>query len=56
MKRNNLGVSGLLRNGQVFVSRLNVELMGMMFGGTIAHVMGMAGTDLKAVIALVPAK
>ena len=44
------------RSGQVFVSRLNFELMGMMFGGTIADVMGMAGTDLKAVIESVPAK
>jgi len=44
------------RKGQVFVSRLNVGLMGMMFGGTIADVMGMAGTDLKAVIESVPAR
>jgi len=44
------------RNGRVFVSRLNLGLMGMMFGGTIADVMAMAGTDLKAVIESVPAR
>ncbi len=37
--------------GQVFVSELKVGLMGMMFGGTIADVMGAAGADLSAVIA-----
>lgn len=36
--------------GQVYVSQLNVGLMGMMFGGTIAEVMGMAGADLREVI------
>lgn len=36
--------------GQVYVSQLNVGLMGMMFGGTIAEVMGMAGADLSEVI------
>ena len=44
------------KNGQVFVSQLNVGLLGMMFGGTIAEVMGMAGKDLKEVIASVTAK
>jgi uncharacterized protein (DUF302 family) len=39
------------KSGQVYVSQLNVGLMGMMFGGTIADVMGMAGTDLSEVIA-----
>lgn len=37
--------------GQVYVSQLDVGLMGMMFGGTIAEVMGRAGQDLSAVIA-----
>ena len=44
------------KKGQVFVSRLNVGLMGMMFGGTIADVMGMAGKDLKDIIASIVAK
>jgi uncharacterized protein (DUF302 family) len=44
------------KKGQVFVSELNVRLLGMMFGGTIARVMGMAGKDLSAVIASVAAK
>ena len=42
--------------GQVYVSQLNVRLMGMMFGGTIAEVMGAAGTDLNAAIASVTAQ
>jgi len=37
--------------GQVYVSQLDVGLMGMMFGGTIAEVMGVAGKDLNAVVA-----
>lgn len=41
------------KNGQVYVSHLNVGLLGMMFGGTIADVMGMAGKDLKEVVASV---
>jgi uncharacterized protein (DUF302 family) len=44
------------KKGQVLVSQLNVGLMGMMFGGTIADVMGMAGKDLNEVIASVAAK
>jgi uncharacterized protein (DUF302 family) len=44
------------KKGQVFVSQLNVRLLGMMFGGTIAHVMSMAGTDLNEVVASVAAK
>lgn len=44
------------RNGQVYVSQLNVGLMGMMFGGTIAEVMGMAGKDLTAVVTSVAAR
>ncbi len=43
------------KKGQVLVSRLNVGLLGMMFGGTIAKVMGMADTDLKDVVASVSA-
>lgn len=42
--------------GQVYVSQLNVGLMGMMFGGTIADVMGSAGKDLDSVVASVAAK
>jgi uncharacterized protein (DUF302 family) len=44
------------KKGQVFVSQLNVGLMGMMFGGTIADVMGMAGNDLNEVVESVAAK
>lgn len=38
------------KKGDVFVSQLNVGLLGMMFGGTIAEVMGIAGKDIKAVV------
>jgi uncharacterized protein (DUF302 family) len=44
------------KKGQVFVSQLNVGLLGMMFGGNIADVMGMAGKDLNEVVASVTAK
>ena len=44
------------KKGQVFVSQLNVKLLGKMFGGTIAEVMGGAGTALDDVIASVAAK
>jgi uncharacterized protein (DUF302 family) len=44
------------KKGQVFVSQLNVGLMGMMFGGTIADVMGIAGKDLNEAVASVTAK
>jgi uncharacterized protein (DUF302 family) len=44
------------KQGQVYVSQLNVGLMGMMFGGTIANVMGMAGKDLNEVVASVTVK
>ena len=44
------------KKGQVFISQLNVRLLGMMFGGTIAKVMNMAGIDLNEVIASVSAK
>ncbi len=35
------------KQGQVYIARLNVGLLGRMFGGTIAEVMGAAGTDLR---------
>ena len=38
--------------GDVYVSELNVGLLGMMFGGTIAEVMGSAGTDLNNAISM----
>lgn len=41
------------KQGQVYVSQLNVGLVGMMFDGTISDVMGMAGKDLKEVVASV---
>lgn len=44
------------KQGQVYVSQLNVGLMGMMFGGTIAEVMGMVGKDLNEVVASVAAR
>lgn len=44
------------KQGQVFISQLNVGLLGMMFGGTIADVMGMAGNDLNEVVASVAAQ
>jgi len=42
--------------GQVYVTQLNIGLLGMMFGGTIADVMGMAGQDVKEIIAPVTRK
>lgn len=44
------------KKGQVYVSQLNIGLLGMMFGGTIADVMGTAGKDLNEVVASVAAK
>ena len=38
------------KNGDVYVSELNIGLMGMMFGGTIAKVMAIAGKDVKKII------
>ena len=38
------------KKGQVFVSELNIGMMGMMFGGTIAKVMKIAGKDVKEII------
>lgn len=43
------------KKGQVFISQLNVRLMGMMFGGKIANVMGKAGKDLSEVVKSVSA-
>ncbi|MDI6748314.1 MAG: DUF302 domain-containing protein [Rhodocyclaceae bacterium] len=42
--------------GQVYVSQLNVGLLGMMFGGTIADVMGSVGKELDGAVASVVAK
>ena len=41
------------KKGQVFVSKLNIGLLGKMFGGTISKVMGAAGKDLSEVVASV---
>ena len=38
------------KTGQVYVSQLNIGLLGMMFGDTIADVMGMAGQDVSEII------
>jgi uncharacterized protein (DUF302 family) len=38
------------KKGDVYISQLNVGLLGMMFGGTIARVMGKAGKDIKEVV------
>jgi len=43
------------KKGQVFISKLNIGLLGKMFGGTIATVMGKAGSDLNEVIKSVSA-
>jgi uncharacterized protein (DUF302 family) len=44
------------KKGQVFISQINVGLLGMMFGGTIAKMMGLAGKDLKEVVESVSTK
>jgi len=44
------------KKGQVFVSQLNIGLLGMMFGGTITEMMGLAGKDIKEVIGSVSTK
>ncbi len=41
------------KKGEVLVSQLNVKLLGLMFGGTIASVMKLAGTDLNEVVSSV---
>ena len=38
------------KDGKVFISELNVSLLGMMFGGTIAEVRADAGQDVKDII------
>jgi len=40
------------KEGNVYVSELNVSLLGMMFGGTIAEVMAEAGNDISEIIAM----
>jgi uncharacterized protein (DUF302 family) len=44
------------KKGQVFVSRLNIGLLGKMFGGTISEVMGTAGKELSEVVESVTAR
>ena len=40
-------------DGSTYMSEMNVGLMGMMFGGTIAEVMGNASKDIATIIASV---
>jgi uncharacterized protein (DUF302 family) len=35
------------KDGQVYISTMNIGIMGMMFGGTIEDVMGDAGEDIE---------
>ena len=42
--------------GQVYISELNVGLLGMMFGGIIAEVMADAGKDVNEIITSVSEK
>ena len=44
------------KDGQVYISELNVGLLGMMFGGTIADVMADAGKDVKDIIKSITVK
>jgi len=44
------------RNRQVYVSEMNVGLVGRLFGGTIAEVMSDAGRDIKEIITTVAQK
>jgi uncharacterized protein (DUF302 family) len=44
------------KKGQVYTSLLNVGLLGMMFGGTIARVMKLAAKDLDTIISSITAK
>jgi uncharacterized protein (DUF302 family) len=44
------------KDGNVYVSELNVALVGMMFGGTIADVMADAGNDVGEIISLAIAR
>jgi hypothetical protein len=36
--------------GQVYISTMNIGIMGIMFGGTIADVMGDAGEDIEEML------
>jgi len=38
------------KKGQVFVSKLNIGLLGKMFGGTISEVMGIAAKDISEAV------
>lgn len=38
------------KKGQVYVSKLNIGLLGKMFGGTISEVMGRAGKEINEVV------
>lgn len=44
------------RDGSVYMSEMNVGLVGMMFGGTIANVMGDASKDIAKMMDAVTAK
>ena len=44
------------KDGGIYMSEMNIGLMGMMFGGTIAEVMGDASTDIAKMMATVSAK
>ena len=44
------------KDGNVYVSELNVALIGMMFGGTIADVMADAGNDVSEIISIATAR
>jgi hypothetical protein len=44
------------KKGQVFTSQLNVGLLGMMFGGTIARVMKLVARDLDTIVSSVNAR
>lgn len=43
-------------DGKVYVSELNVGLLGMMFGGTVAEVMADAGNDISEIISMTTAQ
>ena len=42
--------------GNVYISELNVALLGMMFGGTIADVMADAGEDISEIVSMTMAQ
>ena len=39
------------KDGNVYMSEMNIGLMGRMFGGTISEVMGEASADISGIIA-----